>query len=391
MRFEQAGIGEELLLTAPDEALGLIEGFEAGDTISVGAIAGGTITAQLIGDDTAVTFVAGGAALGTLDLFGTYLPADLDFDAATGRLTTDVRYGPADPVIGSTAVTLANRHVGDVDAGTVAIGNSGYPSFTEVLDAGWSSASAAITTGGTASLAAGTSADLTIGVTTTAAGALAGTATLALISDGTTIDGLGTTALPSQTITVIGSVYAYADPLLNSGTISFANAHVGTAGTQALTITDATTDAAFTEDLDAGFGASTSGVTTSGSITLAAGATNTSGLTIGLSSTTAGLQIGTAVLSLISDGTTIDGLGTTSLPSQTVTATGAFYAYADAVLSSGTDQLRQRTCRHWRYPGADDHQRDHQRGLRRRPRCRVRRVDVWRDHVRERRPRGRCG
>jgi hypothetical protein len=54
------------------------------------------------------------------------------------------------------------------------------------------------------------STDLLVGVVTASSGTLSGTALLTLASDGTGIDGLGTTALGSQTISVSGTVDNYA-------------------------------------------------------------------------------------------------------------------------------------------------------------------------------------
>ena len=78
-----------------------------------------------------------------------------------------------------------------------------------------------------------------------------------------------------------------------------------------------------------------SGITTnSGSITnLAAGGSNNTALTVGISTSTARNKSSAATIGLTSNGT-IDGLANTTLTSQQVTVTGAAYDYANASVTS---------------------------------------------------------
>jgi hypothetical protein len=83
-------------------------------------------------------------------------------------------------------------------------------------------------------------------------------------------------------------------------------------------------------------GGTTGAVTASGTVSgLAASASNTTSLAIGLMGTHDGVQNGTAALTLVSNGAGIDSLGTTALTTQTIAATGTLYNYA-------TVQLRHR-------------------------------------------------
>jgi T5SS/PEP-CTERM-associated repeat protein len=61
---------------------------------------------------------------------------------------------------------------------------------------------------------------------------------------------------------------------------------------------------------------------------------NGTSLTIGLSGTHDGVQSGAAALTLTSDGTGIDSLGTTALTAQTISATGTLFNYATASLGA---------------------------------------------------------
>ena len=92
---------------------------------------------------------------------------------------------------------------------------------------------------------------------------------------------------------------------------------------------------AISESLNASFGSPTGAATTNnGSFTLLAPqGTNSTSLVVGLgnaSTGTAGMQTGTAVINLTSDGSGTSGLGTTGLTPQTVTVQGNVYRLASA-------------------------------------------------------------
>ena len=107
--------------------------------------------------------------------------------------------------------------------------------------------------------------------------------------------------------------------------VTFSNAHVGSAASQTLTVINSATPTGFAEGLDAGLSGATGGFITGGTIIgLAAGAADATPLSILENTGTAGVVSGTATLNLQSDGTGIDGFGTTALPSQTVNLTGPF-------------------------------------------------------------------
>ena len=131
-------------------------------------------------------------------------------------------------------INFGIRHVGDTVTQGLTLTNSGPATggYTEALDAALGGATAGVTaTGSVLGIAAGgTSTGLTIGLTSTTAAVKSGTATLALSSDGAGIDGLGTTALPAQTVTVTGTIDNYAKLQLFkvSGTTGIGIANHGT-------------------------------------------------------------------------------------------------------------------------------------------------------------------
>src|SRR6185503_13933376 len=218
--------------------------------------------------------------------------------------------------------------------------------FSERLNASFGTTSdPRITTSGTVNLLAAGASDTTsmkVGLTTTAAGTVNGTATVVLQSDGTGTSGLGTTALASQavgvsgTIETAGAVFRLAQPSAHSPEpVTLGNVRVGAVAQQALTISNLAPNDGFSERLNASIGGATPGVTATGAFTLLApgapsnpAATNTTSLVVGLDTATAGAKAGTATITLVSDGTGTSGLGTTSLGTQTVNVSGNVFRLA---------------------------------------------------------------
>jgi hypothetical protein len=240
----------------------------------------------------------------------------------------------------SGTIALANAHVGQTATGTVAISNSAAANgYSEALDASLTGGGPVSTSGTLTGLAAGATdnSHLMVGYTAASGGAYVTTATLNAVSDGNGIDGLGTTTLSPQTVTITGAAFAYATGQVNTGTVSLGVVHVGSTATGAVSLTNAAPANGYSEALDASWGSASSGVTTSGTLTgLAAGGTNTTTLLIGLSTAASGSFSGTASLGLVSDGTGIDGLGTTTLGSQTISVTETVDNYAIAAFTDAS-------------------------------------------------------
>ncbi|MGE3847942.1 MAG: beta strand repeat-containing protein, partial [Gammaproteobacteria bacterium] len=255
----------------------------------------------------------------------------LSFSGAVYRYANPSTHAPA-------PVDFGNRRVGDVVSQALTLTND-VPAdgFSEALDASIGNATGAATTnGGSISLLAAGATDstsLAVGLDTSSAGHKTGTALISLASNGTGTSELGITALTAQTVNVSGNVYRLASPGAHSpAPVVFANRHVGDAASQALTLANTAIADGFSEALNASIGGPTGAVTTNGgSISLlAAGATDSSSLAVGIDTSSAGHKSGTALITLTSDGTGTSGFGALALGSQTVEVSGDVYRLASA-------------------------------------------------------------
>jgi hypothetical protein len=173
--------------------------------------------------------------------------------------------------------------------------------------------------------------DLTLGLDTSTAGALAGAVSETFVSDG---GGGSTSSLASEDpyIDVFGDVYRLAAPSLPSGL----DVHIGASGNQSLVIANTDPNDGYSENLIATVVGTTGALTASGTTgEIAAQASGT--IAVDFSSAAAG-SIGTVTLDIKSDGTGIDGLGMTDLGDVTVpvSVTGNNDAIAQLTSSNGT-------------------------------------------------------
>ena len=257
----------------------------------------------------------------------------VDVTGSVFRLASPSAHTP-DPV------NFGNFHVGATAPSQALSITNNVPAdgFSEDLDGSIGSPTGGVTTNnGSFSLRAqrrGRPIAVSVGINLATAGDKSGTATITLFSDGSGSSELGMTSLTSQTVNVTGSVYRLAVATAHTPEpVNFGNFHVGaTAPSQALSLTNNVPADGFSEELDASIGSPTNGVTTNGGSFnfLAPGATNSTGLVVGISTTTAGDQSGTATISLQSDGNGSSNLGTTPLTSQTVHVNGKVYRLAVA-------------------------------------------------------------
>jgi hypothetical protein len=235
-------------------------------------------------------------------------------------------------------IGFGEAHVGATLSQYLTIANTAAADgYSENLDASFSGTSSDLTgTGSVSELAAGSSngSALDLVLASGAAGVQSGSATLSLVSDGSTIDGLGTTGLGSETVAVSGTLFNYATASVAPTTIAFGQAHIGAALTQTLTLANEAASGIYSENLDASFSGTSTVLTAAGSVSeLAAGSTNSTALALTLHSIAAGVKSGTTTLGLISDGSGIDTLGTTTLAGQAVTVTGTLFGLATAAVS----------------------------------------------------------
>jgi hypothetical protein len=250
-------------------------------------------------------------------------------------------------------VNFGEAHVGTALSQFLTIANTrAAGGYSEGLDVSFSGTSSDITDSGAISLLAGgatNSSSLKVTLASGASGSFGGDAVITLSSDGTGTDGYGKTSLGSQTIAVEGKLFNLASPTLASDAFNFGVVHVGQAVAEFLTLSNGTTLAAYTETLDGSLGGASSGVEASGSIAVAAGASNNSGLSVGLNTGASGSISGTATLTLVSNGSGIDTLGTTALGSAVIDVTGTVDNYATLAIekTAGTGTLTTVSATHY--------------------------------------------
>ena len=295
--------------------------------------AGQSSSGLIVGIDTGtatVSFTSNGA--GTSDLGTTGLGTQ------TVNVSGNVyRFAQASTVA---AVQFGNVHVGDVVSRTLTLSNlAAADGFSESLDAAFGGVSDAriVTSGSVSGLAAGAtdSSSLVVGLDTSTAGSLTGFATLNFTSNGAGTSGLGTTSLGFQNVGVTTNVavYRFADGAVDTAQpIDLGAFRVGdVAGTRGVTVRNAAVNDGFSENLDVSVASVDAGFTASGAVSgLTAGASNGSGIQVGLDTSTSGAKSGQATLGYVSNGAGTSGLGTTEVGTEGVALTGRVYAQAVA-------------------------------------------------------------
>jgi len=136
----------------------------------------------------------------------------------------------------------------------------------------------------------------------------------------------------SVSASITAGVYRLANPLINNvQPITFGNFREGDAVTaQAVSITNNVVNDEFSEKLNASVGGTSGGVTNNGGSfnLLAAADTDSTSITVGIDTSTAGDKAGNATLGFVSDGSGTSGLGQTALASQDVAVTGQVFRLA---------------------------------------------------------------
>jgi hypothetical protein len=144
-----------------------------------------------------------------------------------------------------------------------------------------------------------------------------------------------------QLLQFTGAAYRYANPTPHTPEpVEFGILHVGDpAPSQTLSITNDAANDGFSERLNASIGNPTGDATTNGGsfAGLLPTATDSTSLTVGIDTSSAGTKSGTATITFTSDGTGTSGLGTTSLANQTVTIVAQVnnFAVADVLKLAG--------------------------------------------------------
>jgi hypothetical protein len=330
------GSGATLILEKP-ASIKLLTGFTAGDRID---LAGITATAAGTSGNVLTVSVGTTAYTFTSNLSLASDHAQFASDGAGGTIVTLYAEAAAAPHTPE-PVAFGNVHVGAVATQALTITNTAPAGYAEALDASLGTATTGFVTAGTITGLGGGATNataLTITENTTTAGTLSGTAVLSSNSDGTGIDGFGTTALPAQTVTMTGAVYAYAAPTFNTTVVNLGAARVsqtGTLGYDYVSVTNGTTATPYQESL-LYVPSNNTGITLGYNINpLAAGGTAQIGFLI----TTAfagNFNGSTATVALTSTGVGTSGLAYTTLAPQTITINAEVFAPAVAQLAGTT-------------------------------------------------------
>ncbi len=212
-------------------------------------------------------------------------------------------YQIAQPTL-PTNVSLGNVHVGGTLSQGLNVTNTlnAPVGFQEGLNATVASTTGAATAvGSITNLAAGGSnnSGIVVGINTATAGAISGTATLGLQSNGSGTSGLATLGLPnSAPITIAGNVYNLAVGSTTPTPVAIANQRIGGSNSQVLTVANSAAAGAFTEVLNASFGANTGSATNNGgsiagglgSGGVVGGGSNNTAMSVGVNTTAAGSE-----------------------------------------------------------------------------------------------------
>ena len=325
-----------------------------------GLAAGSSSTGVAVG----LTASTGGAKTGTVNLGFTSNAAgvnSLGNTALAGQAVTV--NGTAFNLASSSTIAPVNFGVLHVGTGTqvraLSITNTAPTgAFSEGLDSIFgtytNTGTVGVSTNGSiVNLAAGgtDSSSMRVSVSTATAGTVSGTLQVKQASNGT-ISGLGNTALADQNPAVSGSVTAtvtnLAAPQVNTvQPVAFGNVRVGSAASQALSITNTAPAGSFTESLVASVDGTSGGVVASGGFgpgasSLAPQATNTTGVVVGINTATAGSKNGAATLRFGSDGTAFMGGTVTDLGTQDVAVTGSVYRLASPTVNTSSLALAAR-------------------------------------------------
>ena len=228
------------------------------------------------------------------------------YNAAVGLATPSPIALAAQRVGGSltTALTVAN---------TAAAG-----SFTEDLNASFSGfAGGASGSGSISGRLAGTnntgSGSLSVGLDTSISGAKSGSATIAYGSAGAVngvSNGLGTLPVGTQIVNITGNVYAPAVVQLGTPTLSFGTVRVGSSVTPATVSVSNTASGALTDTLRASLTGGAAPFSASGTANgIVAGGSNSSSLTVGLNTATAGVFSSSGLVTFTSQNPEMADLG----------------------------------------------------------------------------------
>ena len=230
------------------------------------------------------------------------------------------------------SVTLAAR-VGDAaPSGNVSITNQSPDIFTEALKVQAGVAPSGFVAGANpANIAAQGSGTIQVSLNTATAGASAGNLTLNHISTGAGTTNAADLGVGSSIVALAGKVYTAAVGAVQNA-VNFGIVHVGdVVAAQGVSVQNSAPVTALNDTLRASIGGAAGAFSTNNGVVAglsAGGAANTTALTVGLSTVTAGIYNGTAFVGLSSQNPDMADL---SLAAQTVALNGTVNNYANAI------------------------------------------------------------
>jgi len=309
--------------SGPVSATGFFDGLapQATDNSNI-SISIDTTTAGIKAGTATIDFVSDGAGINSLGQ--TALPSQVaNVSGTVFRLAAASGYAPGSVVL--------NARVGDTVSQTLSITNTAAnDGFSERLSANIGNAAGAVTVSGNFNLLGAQATDnsnLVVALNTSVAGAQSGTAVITLESDGTgTSNIVPNAALPSQTVNVSGNVWAPAVASIQP-VVDFGIVHVGDTVSKNVSAGNVASGA-LTDVLKGGFNSVAGPFNGSGNLGtgVAAGDTDSSSLTVGLDTSTAGVFSGDAIVGLLSNNPDLADL---LLPNETVALTAQVNNYAN--------------------------------------------------------------
>jgi hypothetical protein len=335
---------QSLSLTNTAAADGFSEGLNGSIAASGTATAGGSFSVLaagqtnntlFVGVDTSSAGAKSGIATITLasDGNGTSGFGALGIGTQTVNVSGSVYRLASASAATPNPVLLANQRIGGTLTQSLSLTNTAAADgFSEGLNASIIASGNATAGGSFSVLAAGqVSNALFVGVDTSSAGAKSGTATITLASDGNGTSGFGALDIGTQTVNVSGNVYRLASAsAATPNPVLLLNQRLGGGGVQTLSISNTALADGFSEGLNASIVGS-GDITASGSFAqLAAGATDSTSLRVGVDTSKAGGFSGTAVITLASDGTGSSGFAALGIGTQTIHVVGNTYRLASA-------------------------------------------------------------
>ena len=323
---------------------GQIAGLAAGGTNGTNMVVSvNTASAQAINGSIPVNFFSAGSVNGVSNGLAEVGVGSVQYAVSGIIQAVGNVIDQAQPVINNPSVNLGNVRINAASPSAfVSVTNQATGNPQAALNA-TIAAAAPITAGGSFDLLGpgATKADaLQVGMSTSTAGAVNGSATVSFVSDASNVGNCAPNCqltLPSQNVSVSGNVYRLANPVLNTSTVTLV-ARVGDAApTGVISVTNSSPDA-FTEGLKASLGAAPGGFSASGSIgNLAAGATDASTLKATLNTALAGVFAGPLSVSFTSTGEGTTGAADVAVGSAPVGLSGKVYTPALAQVAAAVD------------------------------------------------------